>query len=218
MTHLRLSSVEAGVTTLGPGPCVCVWVQGCDIGCLGCMSSHTWRRSGGALADVADVAAWVAGTGLSHLTISGGEPTDQSAALCVLVDRLRSQRPWTVTCYSGRHREQLERDDPSSSAELLDRLDLLIDGPYVAGEHAALRWRGSANQRLHVLSEHVTLPDDAPAGLEMVAHDDGSFDLIGVPSAPELVPALRTRLADSGTPVMPEPSIRFPFRVITESR
>jgi anaerobic ribonucleoside-triphosphate reductase activating protein len=212
MRSVRLNSVQAGVTTLGPSPAVCVWVQGCGIGCRDCMSPNTWSGSGGASARVTDVAAWAVDTGLAHLTISGGEPTDQADALCELVDVLRAERPWTVTCYSGRTREQLERDIPSGSAALLERLDLLIDGPYATEQHAPLRWRGSRNQRLHALSERVRIPDDdMSAGLEMFTGDDGTFTLVGVPSAPGLVAALRSQMTIDDAPPSVESSVSFPF-------
>lgn len=211
MRTIRLSSVEVGVTTLGPSPAIGIWVQGCGIGCHGCMSPHTHAPDGGVVALVDDVADWASSTDHSNLVISGGEPTDQAPALTALIDRLRAERDWTVTCYTGRLREDLERDVPAGSTALLERLDLLIDGPYRADLHAPLRWRGSSNQRVHELSGRVEMLDDEPAGLQVVSRDDGAFELVGVPSEPGLVRALRAQLAAAGFQPSRGAQPQFPF-------
>ena len=45
-------------------------------------------------------------------------------------------------------------------AQVLARLDVLIDGRYVAGERLATGLRGSANQRIQLLTSRYTLADD----------------------------------------------------------
>ncbi len=211
MTALKLESCAAGVTTLGPGPAVCIWVQGCDLGCRGCMSKHTWSGGGGVLAEPDDVAAWAESTRLRHLTISGGEPFDQAPALAELLDRLRASRDWVVTSYSGYRRPRLERDDPPGSVELLSRLDLLIDGPYVAARHAALRWRGSSNQTIHDLTGRVEVPSDAHAGLEVAFDEDGGFALVGVPPVRDFVARFEAGLPGRRRETAADPTRRFPF-------
>lgn len=180
-SRLLLNSVAAGVTTLGPGPCVVIWTQGCSIGCGECTSPDTWDRGRGLWASIADVAAWATATGLERLTLSGGEPAEQAGPLVELLDSLRRSRPWMVTCYSGRYRQALEASGDPAVDGLLGRLDLLIDGPYVAGLHAPVAWRGSTNQTLHRLSDRIDLPVDRHAGLSLEVNDDGSFAFLGVP-------------------------------------
>jgi len=54
-------------------------------------------------------------------------------------------------CYTGYLNEDLERralEEPAVAA-LLGAIDVLVDGPFVEAQKSyALKWRGSANQRL----------------------------------------------------------------------
>ena len=85
--------------------------------------------------------------------------------------------------FSGYTREALA-DGTADQRALLARLDLLVDGPYLPERHARLRWRGSDNQRLHILSDrHSDLLDDlcGPAGMEAELAADGRLRWAGVP-------------------------------------
>lgn len=219
MSTIRVHSAEPTVTTLGPAPAAGLWVQGCGLGCRECTSKSTWDASGGALAEVADVAGWLQATGRSNLTISGGEPMDQAPALAELIDAIRLDRDWVVTCYSGYRLEALLADHRPGTAALLERIDLLIDGPYVAQQHAALRWRGSRNQRLHSLTGRVEIPADPVAdlavGVEVVLDADGGFELIGVPPVRRMVERFAEALDRSETPVEVSRRPRaLPFRTV----
>lgn len=179
---LLLQSVEPRVTTLGPSPCACVWVQGCRLACRGCMSRHTWDPEAGRRVRVVDVAAWLQSLDVRRLTVSGGEPFDQAEPLRRLVDLLREDDPeWQVTMYSGYRLEVLQADVRPGAAGLLDRIDLLIDGRYRVDEHdGGLLWRGSSNQRLHRLSDRIQLPADEAVGTEALVDADGRFRVVGV--------------------------------------
>jgi anaerobic ribonucleoside-triphosphate reductase activating protein len=69
--------------------------------------------------------------------------------------------------------------------ELLTRLDLLIDGPYIVGRHTNLRWRGSDNQRVHFLStryRHLQpVTKDRGAWIEFELLPDGGLRWMGIP-------------------------------------
>lgn len=193
---LRVAEVTENCTVLGP--CApgraraVVWVQGCPLRCSGCISTEYLPFEGGtptatrALAD-----RILALDGVDGVTFSGGEPFAQAAALAELVDRLRAAGDWSVMSYTGHTLEWLEARGTPAQQALLERLDLLVDGPYVERLHRPLLWRGSSNQRIHVLSNRhedvatrVAAPDgDRPAGIE-VEVKSGSFRLLGVPPAP----------------------------------
>lgn len=213
MALLRMHAANEHVVTLGPAPALAIWVQGCDRGCAGCASEQTWASAAGALADTDDIVAWMSGSPLRHLTISGGEPMEQAPALTILIDRARRGRDWVVTCYTGYRIETLRRDIRPGTSELVKRLDLLVDGPYVEDLHAPLLWRGSSNQRIHNLSDRVELPtDDESVGVSAFIGSDGSFELVGVYPEPRMVEHLVESLGRRGTPVSVSPRPRtFPF-------
>ena len=158
---IRLNKAHFPVTTLGYGRRLGLWVQGCGIGCGGCLSRDTWDPGGGWEADAGDVLAWCdarRADGIDGMTISGGEPFQQPRALAGLLAALDAwrgefERPFDVLCYSGLPLRELRR----RHADVLARLDALIPEPYVEagpgpGAPAPGRWRGSANQPLVALT------------------------------------------------------------------
>ncbi|HEV7771530.1 MAG TPA: 4Fe-4S single cluster domain-containing protein [Solirubrobacterales bacterium] len=193
---LRLARVIERTEVLGPGPRAVVVVQGCHLRCRGCVAEPTHALDGGFGEDIGALAARLGALDdIAGVTFSGGEPFLQAAALSRLVDLLREQRPTLSTMsFSGYRLEWLRAKGSPAQRALLDRLDLLVDGPYVERLHAPLRWRGSSNQRLHALSarhEAELAPEhDAPAGMEWSIDADLVFEWVGVPPVPGLVDRL----------------------------
>ncbi|WP_328967408.1 4Fe-4S single cluster domain-containing protein [Streptomyces sp. NBC_00239] len=189
-------------TVLGPGVRAVVWVQGCPLRCHGCVAAETLPFEGGTARPVAELADWLAGLGpVEGVTLSGGEPFSQPEALAALLDAVRERRPeFTAMAYSGFRHEALRRGTAGQRA-LLDRLDLLVDGPYVASRHAPLRWRGSANQRVIALTgryEDLLAGPDTSAGLEVSLAADGTLSWAGVPPVPDFRDRLDAQLAARG--------------------
>ena len=85
---------------------------------------------------------------LTGLTLSGGEPFLQPAALLPLA-RAAHERGLDVWSYSGFTLEELRaQEDPDVDA-LLDELDVLVDGDYREElRDLTLHFRGSRNQRV----------------------------------------------------------------------
>src|SRR5205823_8911105 len=124
-------------------------------------------QAGGVEVSVGELAEQIVEQAVDGLTLSGGEPFAQAAALADLVQRVRAARDLSVMSYTGYVLEHLRRHGDSAQHRLLKSLDILVDGPYLANRHAKLRWRGSANQRLHYLTDrHLPQPDDDSAGLQ----------------------------------------------------
>ena len=193
---LLLNSVAEGVTTLGPAPAAVLWTQGCSIACRDCMSVATWDSRAGVRAYPSDVAAWLAGTNSRYLTISGGEPTEQPGALNALLDLLDDR--WVVTMYSGRDLLALRTENRPGIATLLGRIDVLIAGPYVVGQHNRLLWRSSDNQVIHDMTGRAPIPEDQSVGLSFRITSAG-VEAIGVPPEPGFVSTFRTDAADHGS-------------------
>ena len=149
---IEVNRLHHPVTALGPGTRAGIWVQGCSIGCRGCLSRDTWKARTEARTEVAAVLEWAAALPAAEVdgvTISGGEPFDQPEALLELLAGLaawRAQRPGEVDvlCYSGYSLRHLERRYPQA----LDLVDAVVTGPYREDLPTDLIWRGSANQEL----------------------------------------------------------------------
>ncbi|MFI1050109.1 4Fe-4S single cluster domain-containing protein [Streptomyces griseoruber] len=182
---LFVGRISESVRVLGPGTRAVVWVQGCPLRCPGCLSPEGLPFEGGEPWAVDALAARLHAlpAEVTGVTFSGGEPMAQAAALAALVDRMRAARDWSVMSYSGFTLERLRRGD-AGRRELLARLDILVDGPFLAERQRPLLWRGSDNQRIHWLTDrHEPPAHDGSAGLE-VEIASGSIAWNGVPPVP----------------------------------
>lgn len=203
MTHLRVSRVHAPITTLGPGRRLGIWVQGCSIGCADCISRDTWAVSGGASILVSEVVNYfeskVDALSLTGVTISGGEPFEQSEALLELLRSLRhvsDESRVDILVYSGLPLKRIERQ----FSDHLRLIDALIPEPFIGGRDETPRWRGSPNQPLVLLSELArqrfsTAQKDSDAMQVVVA--DQNVWMVGVPHSADMERLMRM-VADRG--------------------
>ena len=106
---ISVNKAHFPVTVLGPGRRIGLWLQGCSIGCKGCVSQDTWARDAGRDMPLAQLLSWcrqAAADGFDGVTITGGEPFDQPAALSALLSGLHRWRTqagldFDLLCYSG---------------------------------------------------------------------------------------------------------------------
>ncbi|WBB77770.1 4Fe-4S single cluster domain-containing protein [Micromonospora sp. WMMD882] len=197
MSVLTIAETHPACEVLGPGNRFVVWVQGCPLNCRGCVSPQWIPAGGGRTVPVADLAARIVDEAVDGLTFSGGEPFAQAGALADLVDAVRARRDLSVLSYSGHTLAHLARHGTDPQRRLLSTLDILIDGPYLPRRQASLRWRGSSNQRIHLLSDrHRQLAGepDVSAGLQFELGRDGSLRWLGVPAVADFRTRLEQRL------------------------
>ncbi len=91
------------------------------------------------------------------VTFSGGEPFAQADAFSKLA-RLLKKDGYEVAAYSGFTFEELLAGT-KEQRELLENIDILIDGPFVLKERSLeLNFRGSKNQRI------LNVPNSLKAG------------------------------------------------------
>jgi len=203
---IRVNRAHYPVVVLGWGRRAGLWLQGCGIGCAGCVARDTWDPDPATEVEVDTVVDWCAGlpADVDGVTISGGEPFDQPAALLALLEGLHAwrttrDRPIDLLAYSGRSTTVLR----SRFAEHLARLDAVIPGPFVADRAPGRIWRGSANQELIPLTrlghERYDGEVDRPAGrtrLQMSSDGERIYH-IGVPAPGDLA-ALEAAMARRG--------------------
>lgn len=202
---LRYYHRESRTRVLGPGFRAVLWLQGCRHGCPGCIVPESWPEEGGRLLPVPEAVEWVLSCDVEGLTVSGGEPMLQAAALVALADGLRRERDLGLMVYTGYRLEGLQSRGTPEQRELLERVDLLVDGLYLEGRHGDLLWRGSSNQRLLALTDRYRsmlpepgTPEDRGAGLEFRVEEGGAFQFVGVPPRPGFRPTLEAELDRRG--------------------
>lgn len=202
---VNVAATRVGTRALGPGLRSAVWVQGCPFSCPGCMAPEWIPDRTARLVTPAELAAeLLADARVTGLTLSGGEPMVQAAALAETVARARAERDLSVLCFTGYRLERLRRDPPGPDVpRLLACVDVLVDGRYVAALNDGRGLRGSRNQRVHRLNARAeedgydfeARPRDAEIALQ-----GPSALLVGVPPPGLLeafdtaVDAVRTRL------------------------
>ena len=148
--NIAINKVHFPVTTLGHGRRAGIWTQGCSIHCPGCVSRDTWDAAAAHQITVADLVAgcapWLAQA--DGVTISGGEPFDQPAALRELLEQLRARTAGDLLVFSGYPHGRLRE----RHADILALTDVLISEPFVARAGQTLALRGSDNQRVFLLT------------------------------------------------------------------
>lgn len=209
--QLDIGGWARGVEGLGPGKRAILWVRGCDLACPGCMTPELWGNAPRERwRSVEDVAADLerALEGMDGLTISGGEPTNQAPALALLIEHLRRTRDVEVVVYSGHILEDLIlRDDVQP---LLETIDILIDGRFKNEQANTLQWRGSDNQRVHLLSEYAqkyadvcdaSMPEQRELGLQSLGAN--GYRIVGIPKRGDLA-RYRQLMSARGLSVRPD--------------
>lgn len=176
--RLRVHAVEPRSRANGPGVRFVVWLQGCTLGCPGCFNPTTHDAAGGREVALGELAAQLAAARVDGLTLSGGEPLQQPDAAVALLDAARALGLSTLA-FSGYTLDEI-RALPRGP-DVLARLDVLIDGRYVAGDRLATGLRGSANQRIQLLTDRYRLADvEATPVAEIRIAPTGEVVLTGV--------------------------------------
>lgn len=154
--EIRINRAHYPVTVLGPGKRIGIWLQGCSIGCPGCLSKDTWPTDSGTLIQIGQLVDWCRkyeSEGVDGITISGGEPFEQPEALEALLGELhawtdKKSPPIDYLCYSGNKFGVLHKQHP----RILSMLDTIISEPFVEAE-LGKPLRGSGNQPIIHLTE-----------------------------------------------------------------
>ena len=147
--EIRLAGVVSESIVDGPGYRLAVFVQGCPHACPGCHNPKTHDFAGGYLSDTVEIIARLGKNPLVRgVTLTGGEPMMQAEALCEIAQAAK-EKGMNVWCYTGYTLEALWAGKRSAQMRLLEYIDVLVDGPYIAHESSLdLLYCGSKNQRL----------------------------------------------------------------------
>lgn len=190
-TPIMISRLHFPITTLGPGRRIGIWVQGCSIRCPGCISADTWATDRGATTVEAVLGAlgpWFPSA--EGITISGGEPFDQSRSLIALLSALRTRSSADILVFTGYAYEVIQPQLEVAAG----LIDALISDPFDLSKSQTLGLRGSDNQRLHLLTSlgrerfskfdrEVTAQDRR---FDLMLDEEGTIWLVGIPGRDDL--------------------------------
>lgn len=172
-SHVQFTRFQEHSYVAGPGRRCVLWVSGCHRRCPGCFQSHFFSFDAGRSVSIEALAAQIVSIeDVDGLSISGGEPFEQSEALSELCRQIRRRSKLTILAYTGYTLETLAKRKASDQA-LLEQLDWLIDGEYRDDQRGPYLWRGSANQRLIPIG-------GASAELARASFTDGELDSVQI--------------------------------------
>lgn len=150
--RLRVGRLLVSTEVNGPGRRLVIWLQGCQLRCPGCFNPEFWDESGGMEMAIQDILVRIATSPeIEGLTFTGGEPFLQAQALLPLATAIKT-KGLSLVCYSGYTLEEILSKQVPYGPELLETVDILIDGRYEEKERVPLLWRGSRNQQVHFLT------------------------------------------------------------------
>jgi anaerobic ribonucleoside-triphosphate reductase activating protein len=114
---------------------------------------------GGREVPLAEIVRQVEAAAVEGITLLGGEPLAHAAGAAALARATRAAG-LTVMVFSGYTLAQARQFTDPDVADLLANTDILVDGPYLRElPEARRRWIGSANQRVHFLSDRYSADD-----------------------------------------------------------
>lgn len=154
---MLIARILSPVHSLGPGDRVCLWTQGCKKRCKGCISPELQPYSGNEIDEdvLAKILIQVARkNNCTGITISGGDPLEQSQALLKLLTLLRNEFD-DILVYTGFELQDIQNGLVGIDAKkCLDYLDVLIDGKYIDElNYKDCVLRGSSNQNIHFITK-----------------------------------------------------------------
>ena len=151
---IRIAGVVRESVVDGPGFRYVIFSQGCNHNCEGCHNPDTHDLGGGDCVSTEFLLEDITKNRyIDGVTFSGGEPFLQSEAFGELAKSLK-EKGYHMVCYTGYTYEELVASRSRGVMELLENLDLLIDGPYMSSKKdLSLTYRGSLNQRIIDIAE-----------------------------------------------------------------
>ncbi len=177
---LRIHGVMPVSRANGPGKRFCIWVQGCMKNCPGCFNPETHALDKGYSVDVNDLYKQLLGTeGIEGISISGGEPMLQAAALCHFLEMVRRSTPLSVVMFSGWTTGEINGNPEAKRLKGL--VDILISGPYIKELSIDRPLQSSSNQEVEFLTNRYTVHDvESVWPLEVVIAEDGTIIQSGI--------------------------------------
>ena len=180
-TLVNLHAVEKRSLANGPGNRYVLWFQGCSLRCPGCYNEATHSTEANMITTVESLLSRIEANRreIDGVTVTGGEPFEQPLALLALARGLRERFSPSLLVFSGYTLEEI-RCRPLGR-EILESIDILIDGRYADGRRLGRALRGSENKRIHLLTDRHTLDEiEAAPAAEIMVDREGRIAITGI--------------------------------------
>jgi anaerobic ribonucleoside-triphosphate reductase activating protein len=140
-------------TVLGPGKRFAIWFQGCPHSCEGCIAMDSHDNAGHNMMVEELISTIHKTSDISGVTISGGEPFYQIKGLSALVSGIKDTTTHNIIVFTGYKYPELLNMKNKDVNDILEKIDMLIDGKYIRELDHGEYLRGSSNQKFIFMSE-----------------------------------------------------------------
>jgi len=155
LANILITEVE------GPGRRIAIWTQGCLKNCKNCCNPEMIPIRINKVVKVDEINNYI----LKHkneiegITLIGGEPFLQAKNL-IKVAKFTKDLGLSVIAFSGYTLKELQTLQIEKAKELLEYLDVLIDGEYDDNNpEDSRKWIGSKNQNIYFFSDRYSYKD-----------------------------------------------------------
>jgi len=152
---MKYATIKKHDIANGPGVRVSIFVSGCHHHCKGCFNEEAWDFNYGnnfTEETMNEIIEALKPDHISGLSVLGGEPFElvNQQGLLPLLKKVKDLYPnKTIWAYSGFLYEELLKMKYEETKEILDLIDVLVDGKFVEElKDPMLYFRGSSNQRV----------------------------------------------------------------------
>ena len=176
---IRLGDTLSSSQIYGPGNRFVIWVQGCSLECPGCWNKEFWTTESGYELEISKLISIISSTNeIEGITILGGEPLEQPEATLNLIQSVK-RIGLIVMLYTGYEEDEMT----DLQLECVYASDIVIMGRYVASmRDTTLRWRGSSNQEIKILSEaYKDIEIEEKEEVEITIDTNGTISMAGYP-------------------------------------
>lgn len=184
---MKISHYIERTSVLGPYLRSALWVHGCCFSCEGCLAKEMNEGAYKEYTPVSLGEIFLKIPDTEGITISGGEPFLQAGELAAMIESIKVERDYGVIVYSGFLKEDLEKNNNDEVQRLLQNIDILIDGHYIQELDDGKPYRGSSNQKIHLMTERyksvfeVYYNGTDKRNIEIDIEKDNVY-MVGVPS------------------------------------
>jgi anaerobic ribonucleoside-triphosphate reductase activating protein len=198
MDFFNLMGETYPTTVNGPGSRYLIHLQGCNLGCKGCINPESWSFKLNKRVNVKQLAEKIINIKPEGLSISGGEPFIQSLALLKFLEYINDANlPKGVLIFSGYTEEELKLIPEYESILVL--CDVIISGRYEESKRVYDSMLSSSNQKFIWGNKHkrITEKDLMNQDFEVVV-ENNQLTLTGFP---EISKDMAAHLKDLGVEI-----------------
>lgn len=174
---LNIASIRECTTSEGPGKRVALWVQGCLKRCKNCCNPHMQALVKKHIYTCDDIIKIIQNSidkyGIEGVTFLGGEPILQSKGL-LKISKWCKENNVSIILFSGYKLDEIYKMNLEGSVELLENIDVLIDGEYIDELYDESRGIvGSSNQNIYFFTNRYNMDDfKANISVEFIVSND----------------------------------------------